>query len=330
MRFSGHALFQRRALWIAGVTILISALALGLSSSPLVASAAAAAGSLVAGVWSAPAGRRQRILGTLLACLAAVALLLSPLATDTAFAMVVFGTCAGAATAALARGRARWFTLISGAGLMLLGWRAFHIVVQARELSALSPWLVGLFAGTAFAAVAVLTTLPAHLLPFGDAVDRSYRKVALLDGEIGALCKKCERLWRRAEPQLGDQDPNRGLLQEAVVRALGVASTWQQAGSENESPDTLSGPIEALDARISSSSDETTRAEFERARNALIKQQQYLREISVQRERVTAKLHSYVATMEQLELAMVNLKSARASNAPDLSSIVDELGCMEG
>jgi hypothetical protein len=81
-----------------------------------------------------------------------------------------------------------------------------------------------------------------------------------------------------------------------------------------------------LEGRVERARDPLARAEFERAREALLAQLGYLDEIQRGRERAVARLTHQVATLERLRLAAVHHRSVDASRlGAELAPVVEEL-----
>ena len=85
--------------------------------------------------------------------------------------------------------------------------------------------------------------------------------------------------------------------------------------------------MESLEQRIANTEDEITRNQYEQAKAALAEQLRYIKDIGTSRERVLARMHNYLAAMERLRMAVINLESTNASRdaATDVQPLVTDL-----
>lgn len=271
---------------------------------------------------------RASILGIALLFVIAAALWLSdasalPLAfTGAAFAV---GTIAASGL----RGRGYYLAVLVAAPVVAVSAAVFARLSSAELFAQTPAALPAAIAGLGFAAVAILTQLPRHVLVVRDKVGAAYAQIApRASGEVRQLCDGGISLWRQTESSLRVTDANRAILEEAVLRLLEVARRWidVETDSARAVPDTLAGRIEDLERRMESAEDEVVRSQYQAARDALREQLRYLDDISASRERVLARMHNYLAAMERLNLALVNVKSASASRSTvDVQPMVESL-----
>jgi hypothetical protein len=109
--------------------------------------------------------------------------------------------------------------------------------------------------------------------------------------------------------------------------------TWRAVEQETarSRPDELALRLAEVGARLAATGDPVARAEFERAREALTAQIDYLAEIARGRERAVARLTHQVATLERLRLAAVHHRSVDAARlGAELQPVVDELTAAGG
>ncbi len=203
-------------------------------------------------------------------------------------------------------------------GALLLARHTLSSIASARELATLPAWLVAMTAGIGFAMVSVAALVPRHLELAHDRVGDAFDAMrGGLTGEVKDLSQRGYDLWRRVELNLPDNDPTRATLEDAVLRLLGTARRWQAV--ESESPRTaaagLAERMTELDRRIEKATDPVAKREYERARAALTEQLRYLEDIGKSRERVVARMHNYLAAMEQLRMASINVESTQASQS---------------
>jgi len=228
------------------------------------------------------------------------------------------------------RGKRLLVAIAVAVGVFFLARHVLFSIVSARELGELPRWLVAATAGIGFALVSVAALLPRHLQLRRDRVGDAYGAIRReLNGEVRDLSQRGFDLWRRAEAQLPESDPSRQTLEGAVLRLLETARRWQ--GVESAQPQTAAAELvdrmDELEGRIARTEDAVTQKQYQQARTALAEQLRYLEGIGTQRERVLARMHNYLAAMEQLRMAVVNLESTTAAQelAPLLSDL-EEMG----
>jgi len=228
------------------------------------------------------------------------------------------------------RGRRLLVALAVGAGVFLLARHVLGSIAGARELAELPRWLVATTAGIGFALVSVVALLPRHVHFSKDRVGDAFGAIRReLNGEVRDLSQRGFDLWRLTEGQLAEGDPSRSTLEDAVLRLLETARRWQSV--EAAQPHTVAADLvkrmDELDARIEKTGDAVAKKQYQQARAALAEQLRYLEGIGTQRERVLARMHAYLAAMEQLRMAVVNLEStAAASELAPLLSDLEEMG----
>jgi hypothetical protein len=284
---------------------------------------------VVAGVWPRVrrASRAQKTVAGLLLALAAVLVM-----TDAGQLPLALLCAAGAAGGVLLwglRGRTLAIGLLVAAGALAVGAAVFTRIGGAAALSSWPPVTTAALAGLGFASLAVLSQLPRHILIVRDRVGQAHQAlVGRVSGEVADLALRGLSLWRKTESNLQVGDANREMLEDGVLRLFDVANRWAavEAETQSETPELLSQRIAELDARIDGASDDIARTQYQEARDALTEQQRYLEGIGTSRERVLARMHNYLAAMERLNLAVVNVKSTSASkSAVDVQPMVESL-----
>jgi hypothetical protein len=117
-------------------------------------------------------------------------------------------------------------------------------------------------------------------------------------------------------------------VERLVLEVFDMGRQWQEVerGAGRTSADELATRIESLDAKIGASTDEVARKQYQLARDALAAQLSYLTDISRNRERVMARAHNYLATLERLHLALWNHRGADAAKlADEVQPILDDI-----
>jgi len=329
-----HKAFARMAIAAGGAGVLAElvhglvgsrSLAVGASWPMAVIGVAA----VLAAVW--PRIRQLRALsrGVLVAALATSGVLVSASTVGSPAVIIGAALLGGFVSVWGLRGRALAIgTLAAGAVLVIAA--AVSSRIAAAELFMTWPTVAtSIVAGLGFACVAALTQLPRHVLVVRDVVGAAHRKLApRTDGELRELCDRGHELWRKAESSLAVGDTHRDLLEEGVLRLYDVADRWVAVDAESAhvGSEALTARIDELDARIEAASDEVVRAQYRAARTALGEQLRYVDDIGASRDRVLARMHNYLAAMERLNLALVNVKSTSASkSAVDVQPMVESL-----
>ena len=333
LRFRQHADFHRATLQMtaAGAAAgLVAHAALSHDTSPWAIGIVGAA-AVVGGLTPVFArGRLAELAARLgLAAMAAAALVLLTRAEQSIAAVAAFGLLFGAG---LGWGLRGWRLLSAMAVGGLVGWIGQHVfvaAVTAEQFSSMPGWLVSAGAGAAFSLVSVFALLPRHIELLRDPVVTAYQELeGTLTGEVQELVERGYGLWRKAAGELDEGDINRETLEEGVLRLFGVAHQWRSvdlAGADDQAT-SLVERIDALDTRIANTEDAVTANQYRQAKAALVEQLRYIKDIGVSRERVLARMHNYLAAMERLRMAVINLESTNASReAVDVQPLIANL-----
>ncbi|MCG8418995.1 MAG: hypothetical protein MJE77_13745 [Proteobacteria bacterium] len=332
LEFRQHEEFHRAALHMAGAGALAGLLGHALFHGPGSpwALAMVAAATVVAAL--SPALRRQIdevAVRMGFAAMAAAALVLLLRIGQPAWAIAAFSLLFGLAIGWGLRGPRLLLAIACGAGVALLGRYVFLSIGHAQELSSLPAWLVTSAAGAAFSFISVFALLPQHLALHGDSVASTYDELhGSLTGEVRELVDRSYQLWSNANSELARENANRRSLRDGVLRLFAVARRWQSV--EERGTQTMASSLvermESLEKRIADTDDEITRNQYEQAKAALAEQLRYIKDIGISRERVLARMHNYLAAMERLRMAVINLESTNASrDAVDVQPLVNDL-----
>ncbi len=331
VRFRDHKEFQRAAITMAGAGAA-AGLAAYLAAPPRagwgigLVGGAAVLGALAPTLRQA--GKQVLVRVALVAC-AALALALLPRAGHTQLGVGLFAVLFSGALAWGLSGRRLLVALASGAGVALLARHTLLSIGAAAELSTIPAWGVATFAGAAFSFVSVLALVPRHVDLLRDPVTEAYEELApTLSGEVFQVVGSAYRVWTEAAATLPEGDPNRQSLRDGVMRVMEVARQWNTISAQGTSDraDVLVARMDELQQRIDATEDEIARGQYMQARAALAEQLRYLKDIDRSRGRVLARMHNYLAALERLRLAVVNLESANASrDASDVQPLVASL-----
>jgi hypothetical protein len=185
-------------------------------------------------------------------------------------------------------GRHFWIACAAGAAGALLG----RFVLTALAGLTFGPaWLVAASAGAAFGAVALLGTLPRHLV---------VERVIAQASDTAELLARA-RAMAAAEPRIG------ALLEQ--LDDLARQSAAAPATAE------LEGRLAQLDARAQATSDDLARAEYAKARAAVAEQLDDVKSIERGRERIIARLHRELEEASRTKLAATSAEVDATSQA---------------
>jgi hypothetical protein len=240
----------------------------------------------------------------------------------------LFGLLLATAFAFGLRGRRFLIAVGAGAVVALLARHALGSIATAQELSSSPSWLLAAAAGSAFSFVSILAVLPRHVELVRDPIGERYQALRpKLDGEIAELVTRAHSLWTEASTQMPEGDTNRDTLAEGVLRVFAVAESWSSSSADEtrSRADSLVERMEKLDARIDATDDTVAKSQYEEAKAALAEQLRYLNNIGTSRERVLARMHNYLAAMERLRLAVVNLETTNASRVAEVEPLVTNI-----
>jgi hypothetical protein len=216
---------------------------------------------------------------------------------------------------------------VAGAGAGLVAAWASARVMGAQETSSLALPLTGALAGVSVGFASTLALVARHVTVTADPVAAAYRALPPITGEARDLVERGRTIWKgSAELPLGDE--NRELVKDGVLRLFGVAERLQAApaldGAEVERR------IGELDQRIAACADAVAREQYTEARAALVDQRRYVERVGAARERIVARMHHCVATLEKFRMACAQLDATaaarEAADARNAMSVLGELG----
>jgi hypothetical protein len=229
---------------------------------------------------------------------------------------------------ALGTGKRR-AVLVGAAGALAGLWAAWAAsrVMAAQETASLAVPLTGLLAGASVGLAASLAVAARHVSFVADPVAAAYRALPAMTGEPRELVERGRAIWQgTAELPMGDE--NRELVKDGVLRLFGVAERLQAApmldGAE------VDRRIGELDTRIDACTDTIAREQYTEARAALVDQRRYIDRVGAARERIVARMHHCVATLEKFRMACAQLDATaaarEAADARNAMSVLGELG----
>jgi hypothetical protein len=170
-----------------------------------------------------------------------------------------------------------------------------------------------------------------------DPVSKAFEEIRpKLNGEMLELADQSVSLYVRIQKNLRDRQENGNqtepnlekAVETLVLRIFDMGRQWQKVeqGAGQTNADELVDRIAILEQKIERSNDEVASKQYRLACEALKTQLKYLKEISRNRERVTARAHNYLATLERLHLALWNHRGADTAKLSDeVQPILDEI-----
>ncbi len=304
----------------------------------LVGAASVCAGALAA---AAPRGNRAHVLVAV-----ATTLIAGAIAREHAVGYAFFGTLVLGGALGMAPG---WrlplprAALSVGFGVVVVGlaWAATAPLIGSPLLSWMPPWAAlpaagaGLGFGMSFAIVPRLLGAP---------YDRVAEALEALESRGGGTTPTVRDLARRAakahaatRSALADSPPEDRSLADDVAAAsedlalsvMSVASRWADVESaldlaDCDDPERLAARLDDLGARAQATDDPVAKAGYERAREQVRTLMTHHERLAAGRERLTARLHQQVATLESLRLSCLHLRSADAQRfACEVSPLLD-------
>ena len=318
IRFADHASFHRAALGMVGSSLLF-----GLALHPLIGWQAPLAAGTIGIAVGASIAHGSAAWRVIMAALACVPLFVMPYG---------WGMLALAAT-----------TLSIGlsfrgprkmAGLLNLGLGALTALVAmwcalkiegAKETASWPIWIRHIVSASAMGMVGILAMLPRHLKLSLDPVAAAVKNLpTTLDPEVKNLCDRSVAIWMTTKDKLADSDPGKVLVRDGVLKTLEVATKSAEVRLTGATDLELASRMDDFDKRIAAATDPEVKAQYQQARIALDDQRRYRAHIRQGRERLVARMHNHVTTLEKFQLAATGLEATRASTTA-ASTQLDEL-----
>ena len=350
LRFVDHGVFHRHVALASGVGAGLGLGALVIeqffrSTSFHSAVGALGLGAVVAAlgfVAAPPRGRRWLVLALGLGAGVIGALLLGLMVASPPvypwFGVALWGAVYGAIVSRDLQDSRRWLLpLATGCSVVLASWVCLTLSARVAWAEYMPAVVAFPLKGALFGFIASMALAVQQLRLAKDPVQRRYEEVkATLSGELGDLAGSSMATYGHIAEVFADRR-NRGAaadpellaaVEQLVLRILELGVQWQQVERESCRSDAaaLSDRIAALGEKIEASSDRVARSQYLQAKKALEAQLRYLNEIATSRERVLARVHNYAATLERVNLAVVNSRGADAATfSSDLAPLIEEI-----
>ena len=203
-------------------------------------------------------------------------------------------------------------------------WCAIRIT-GAKQTMFWPQWITTGTAAAAMGMVGVLAMIPRHLTLALDPVQAALKKLpTTLDAEVKNLCDRSVAIWNTTKDKLTDTDAGRNLVRDGVLKTLEVAAKSAEVKLTGGSETELVARMENFDKRIEATTDAEVKTQYQAARGALADQLRYRNHIKQGQERLLARMHNHVTTLEKFQLAATGLEAARAT-ATGANAQLDEL-----
>jgi len=203
-------------------------------------------------------------------------------------------------------------------------WCAMRIT-GAQQTMSWPQWITTGTAAAAMGMVGVLAMIPRHLTVALDPVQAALRKLpTTLDAEVKNLCERSVAIWNTTKDKLADNDAGKGLVRDGVLKTLEVAAKSAEVKLTGANETELVTRMENFDKRIEAATDAEVKTQYQAARGALADQLRYRSHIRQGQERLIARMHNHVTTLEKFQLAATGLEAARVT-ATGANQQLDEL-----
>ena len=326
LRFDDHPGFHREVLAGAAGAAVVGAAWSVASSSPWAALQGAAVG-LALGLGALRGQARALSSG-----LGLLAVMSGLLAVHLGAGLWGLAAMVGALAAMHVPARRMPWAAAAGVGLGYAGaWAAARIGV-ASEISMLPAVASSALSAATFGLASAVALAARHVAVAKDPVETAYRELPPLTGEGRELVERGRAIWQATAASPVTAAEHRALVQDGVLQLLRAAERLARTPAV-ELADIVKRQGE-LDARIEAASDPVAREQYKQTRTALDDQQRYAERVGAARERIVARMHHGVTTLETFRLACAQLDAtAAAREAADARSAVAtlaELGSGEG
>lgn len=249
-------------------------------------------------------------------------------------ALIVAGLAAAGVAVALGLGlalgtsvrRAPWVLLAGVAAGLVAAWGS-GTVMGAQETAGLALPLTGALSGLAVGLAGTLAAASRHVAVVPDPVTAAYRALPPMGGEARDLVERGRAMWQ-ATATLPVGDDNRELVKDGVLRLFSVAGKLSSAPAVDGAD--IERRIGEIEQRIAATSDAVAREQYVEAKAALTDQRKYVERVHAARERIVARMHHCVATLEKFRMACAQLDATaaarEAADARNAMSVLGELG----
>ena len=206
---------------------------------------------------------------------------------------------------------ARRIPWAAGAGLVLGyagGWAAARLGAASELASVPSLALAGLSAG-AYGLASAVALAARHVSVSKDPVAAAQRALPPLTGEGRELVERGRAIWDAASSTAMSAE-HRALVQDGVLQLLRAAERLARLPAIDG--EGIVKRQAELDAKLEAASDPVAREQYRATRAALADQKRYADRVGLARERIVARMHHGVTTLETFRLACLQLDATAA------------------
>lgn len=199
----------------------------------------------------------------------------------------------------------------AGAGLALGyagGWAAARMGVASEIASLPAVAVAGLSAAT-FGLTGAVALSARHVSLAKDPVEAAYRALPPLTGEGRELVERGRAIWVATATSVASAE-HRALVQDGVLQLLRAADRLARLPSVDG--EAIVKRQAELDAKIEAATDAVARDQYKQTRAALDDQKRYADRVGAARERIVARMHHGVTTLETFRLACMQLDATAA------------------
>lgn len=304
----------------------------------LVGAASVCAGALAA---AAPRGQRGHVVVAVVTTLLAGAIAHEHAIDYTFFGTLLLGGALGIAPGwRLPLPRAA-LSIATGVLVAGIAWAATAPLIGSPILGWMPPWAALPAAGAGLGFCMSFAVVPRLLGPPYDPVAEALESLESMGegptASVRDLARRASKAHAATRAALADSPPDDQSLADDVAAAseelglsvMSVAARWSDVESaldlsDADDPERLAARLDDLGARAAATDDPVARAGYERARDQVRTLMAHHERLASGRERLTARLHEQVATLESLRLSCLHLRSADAQRfSCEVSPLLD-------
>jgi hypothetical protein len=227
-------------------------------------------------------------------------------------------------------------SLAAGAGAFGLALAATVAIHDGLFVRWMPEWASVPVAGSLLGFLAAFGALPRTLSTVRDAVAEALEREGRgLSVALQELCKLSVETHARTREAVAAADPATPALagrlgrasEDLALKVVALASGAAEVDRSNDPEGILrlEARLSDLDKKLKQVKDEVASAGYGRAREAVLTQIEHHRRLDVDRERLTARLHEHLATLEELHFASLHLRSSDAQRkACEIRPLLDQ------
>lgn len=212
-----------------------------------------------------------------------------------------------------------------------VGYAGAWAATRVGVASELGGWPDALHAGAAaatFGLTAAVARAVGHVNLVRDPVAAAYRALPSLDAEARALVERGRAIWQATQASPVTAPEHRALVEDGVLQVLRAAERLARTPAVDTAD--ITRRQTELDQRIDAATDAVARDQYRQARATLDDQKRYAERVGAARERIVARMHHGVTTLETFRLACAQLDATaaarEAADARSAMAVLAEVG----